>query len=125
MDVQITVETSSEKGEKRIHRLDGISRPYGGTCPEGFGLLLEDGERIVAQIQKPILFDQVEEINRKSRVCPVCRQIRAIHDHRMRALEALVGRFRIKVARLPLCSCDTRSAAFHGGPRSPLACLFP
>jgi hypothetical protein len=40
------------------------------TCPEGFGLRLEDGKRIVGQIQRAILSDQVEEITRESRVCP-------------------------------------------------------
>lgn len=31
--------------EKRTHQFEGISRPYWVTCPEGFGLRLEDGKR--------------------------------------------------------------------------------
>ncbi len=62
MDVRITVETTFDNGETRTHELDDISRPYRITCPEGFGLRLEDGKRIVGQIQKAILSDQVDEI---------------------------------------------------------------
>ncbi|EAQ24869.1 hypothetical protein ROS217_02125 [Roseovarius sp. 217] len=69
MDVRIIIETTFDNGEKRIHQLDGISRPYRVTCPEGFGLRLEDGKRIVEQIQRAILCDQVEEISRERRVC--------------------------------------------------------
>lgn len=70
MDVRITVETTFDNGEKRIHQLDGISRPYQATCPEGFGLRVEDGKRVVEQIQQAILCDQVEAITRESRICP-------------------------------------------------------
>jgi hypothetical protein len=59
MDVRITVETTFDNGEKRIDRVDGISRPYRVTCTEGFGLRLEDGKRVVEQIQQAILCDQV------------------------------------------------------------------
>lgn len=61
MDVRIPVVTTFGNGEKRFHQLDSISRPSRATCPEGFGLFLEDGLRIVGQIQKAILCDQVEE----------------------------------------------------------------
>ena len=44
MDVRITVETTFDNGEKRTHQLYSISRPYRVTCPEGFGLRLEDGK---------------------------------------------------------------------------------
>lgn len=72
MDVRITVETTFDNGEKRTHQLDTISRPYRVTYQEAFGLRLEDGKKIVGQIQKAILCDQVEEIIRESRVCPTC-----------------------------------------------------
>ena len=125
MDVRITVETTFDNGEKRTHQLDGISRPYRVTCPEGFGLRLEDGKRVVEQIQRAILCDQVEEITRESRVCPTCASVRAIHDYRTRVLDTLFGRLRVKAARLRRCSCDVRSAAMPGGPLSPLAVFFP
>ena len=79
MDVRITVETTFENGEKRIHQLDCISRPYRVTCPEVFGLRLEDRKRVVERIQQAILCDQVEETTRESRVCPTCSSVRAIH----------------------------------------------
>lgn len=71
MDVRITVETPFDDGEKRIHQLESISRPYRVSCPEGFGLRLEDGKRFVGQIQKAILCDQIEGVTRESRVCPL------------------------------------------------------
>ena len=70
MDVRITVETTVDNGEKRVHQLDTISRPYRINCPEGFGLRLEDGKMIVGQIQEVILCDQIEEVTRESRICP-------------------------------------------------------
>jgi hypothetical protein len=47
MDVRITVETTFDNGEKRTHQLDGISRPYRVTCPDGIGLRLEGGKRCI------------------------------------------------------------------------------
>ena len=98
MDVRITVETTFDNGEKRIHQLDGISRPYPVTCAEGFGLRLEDGKRVVDKIQRAVLCDQVEEITHESRVCPTCASVRAIHDYRTRVLDTLFGRVRVKAA---------------------------
>ncbi len=83
MDVRIMVETTFDNGEKRTHQLDTISRPYRVTYPEGFGLRLEDGKKIVGQIQKAILCDQIEEIIRESRVCPTCSRLlerQALHS---------------------------------------------
>ena len=78
-------------GEKRIHQLEGISRPYRVTCLEGFGLRLEDGKRATEQIQRAILCDQVEEITRECRACPTCSRVRAIHDYRTRVFDTLFG----------------------------------
>jgi hypothetical protein len=108
MDFRITVETTVDNGEKRTHQVEGISRPYRVTCPEGFGLCVEDGKRVVEQIQRPVLCDQVEEINRESRVCPTCASVRAIHDYRTRVLDTLFGRIRVKATRLRRCPCDAR-----------------
>ncbi len=125
MDVRTTVETTFDNGEKRIHQLDGISRPYRVTCPDGTGLRLEDGKRIVEQIQRVVFCDQVDEIIRENRVCPDCALVRAIHLYRTRDLDAPFGRVRVRAARLRRCSCDVRSAAMLGGPISPLASFFP
>lgn len=38
MDIRITIETTFDNGEKRTHQLDGISRPYRVTGPDGIGL---------------------------------------------------------------------------------------
>lgn len=124
MHVLITVETTFKNGEKRIHQLDGISRPYRVTCPEGFGLLLEDGKRIVEQIQRPIICDHVGEINRESCVCPMCASVR-VHGYRTRVLDTLLGRLRVKAARLRRCPCDARLVTMPAGPISPPAFFFP
>jgi hypothetical protein len=55
MDVRITIETTFDNGEKRTLQLEGIFRPYRVTCPDGIGLRLEDGKRIVAPIQSVVL----------------------------------------------------------------------
>jgi hypothetical protein len=99
MDVRITIETTFDNGEKRTHQLEGISRPYCVTCPDGIGLRLEDGKRIVEQIQRVVLYDQIDEIIRESRVCLDCASVRAIHDYRTRVLDTLFGRLRVKAAR--------------------------
>lgn len=100
MDVRITIETTFDNGEKRTHQLDGISRPYRVTCPDGIGLRLEDGKRIVEQVQRVVLYDQVDEIIRESRVCPDCASVRPIYDYRTRDLDTLFGRVRFKAARV-------------------------
>lgn len=124
MDVRITVETTFDNGEKHTHQLEGISRPYRVTCPEGFGLRLEDGKRVVEQIQRAILCDQVEEITHESRVCPTCASVRAIHDYRTSVLDTLFGRIQVKAARLRRCPCDARIAESSGGAISPLDYFF-
>lgn len=114
MDVQIAIETTFDNGERRTHQLDGISRPYRVTCPEGFGLRLENGKRVIEQIQRAILCDQVEEITRESRVCPTCAEVSAIHDYRARVLDTLFGRVRRKAARLPLfLRCEVSGDAWR------------
>ena len=105
MDLRIRVETAFDTGEKRIHQLNGISRPHRVTCPEGFGLRLEDGKRVVEQIQQAILCDQIEEVTRESRACPACSSVRAIHDYRTRDLDTLFGRF---ASRLRACALFLR-----------------
>jgi len=90
----------STNGEKRTHQLDTISRTCWVSCPEGFGLRLEDGKKIDGQIQKAILNDQIEEVTRESRVCPTCASVRAIHDYRSRVLNTLFGRVRVKTVPL-------------------------
>lgn len=125
MEVRIAVETTFDNREKRTLQLEGNSRPFRVTCPEGFGLRLEDGKRVVEQIQRGILCDQVEEITRESRVRPTCASVRAIHDYRTRVLDTLIGRVQVKAARLRRCPCDAGSAASSGGPVSPLAYFFP
>ena len=56
----------------RTHHVGCISRPYRVTCPDGIGLRLEEGNRIVEQIQRVVLYDQDDEVIRESRVCPDC-----------------------------------------------------
>jgi hypothetical protein len=95
MHVRITVETTFDKDAKRIHQLDGISRPHRVTCPEGFGRYLADGKWVFKQVQQAILCDQVEEISRESREsgdCPACSPVRASHDYRRRVQDTLFGR---------------------------------
>lgn len=72
MEVRITVETTFDNGDKRTHQLDGVSRAYRVTCPDGIGLRLEDRKKIFEQIRRQMLFDQVDEISRESCVCPDC-----------------------------------------------------
>lgn len=125
LDLRITIETTFDNGEKRIHELDGISRPYRVTRPEGFGLRLEEGKRVVERIQRAVLCDQVEEITRESRVCPTCASMRAIRGYRTRILDTLFGRIQVKAARLRRCPCDAGSSTNSGGPISPLTYFFP
>ncbi len=68
-DVRSAVEAAFDNGKKRIHQLDGGSRPYRVTCPEGSGLRPKDGKRVAGQIQQASLCDQVKESTRESRVC--------------------------------------------------------
>jgi len=74
MDVRFTVETTFDNGEKRTHQLDSISRPYRVTCPEGFGLRLEDGKRVVEQIQRAIL-------GSVANFCKMLKRLSCGHDY--------------------------------------------
>ena len=72
MDVRIIVETTFENGTTKTLSLGRLSRPFGSTQPEGFGLLLEDAKSMLWQLQKAILLDQIKEISEASRICPDC-----------------------------------------------------
>jgi hypothetical protein len=124
MDVRITVEPAFDNGKKRIHQLDGGSRPYRVTCPEGLGLRPKDGKRVAGQIQQASLCDQVKPITRESRVCPACSPVRAIHDCRTRNLDTFFGRVSVKAARLRRCSCNAKGGAAPSAPLFPLAFSF-
>jgi hypothetical protein len=125
MDVRIIVETTFENGTTNTLSLGRLSRPFGSTQPEGFGLLLEDAKSMLWQLQKAILLDQIKEISEASRVCPDCSKIRAIHDYRPRVLDTLFGRFQVKAPRIRRCACNAKSDVALGGPLSPLAHFFP
>ena len=125
MDVRIIVETTFENGTTKTLSLGRLSRPFGSTQPEGFGLLLEDAKSMLWQLQKAILLDQIKEFSEASRVCPDCSKIRAIHDYRPRVLDTLFGRFQVKAPRIRRCACNAKSDVALGGPLSPLAHFSP
>jgi len=125
MDVRIIVETTFENGTTKTRRLGRLSRPFRGTQPAGFGLLLEDAKTMLWQLQQAILLDQIEEISDASRVCPDCNKVRAIHDYRPRVLDTLFGRFQVEAPRIRRCACNAKSDVALGGPLSPLARFFP
>lgn len=52
----------------------------------------DKGERIIEQIQRAVLCDQVEEITREIRVCPDRASVRAIHDYRTHDLDTGVDK---------------------------------
>lgn len=99
MEVRIIIETTFDNGRNaHTHQLEGISRPYRVTCPDGIGLRL-DGKRIVEQIKRVILYDQVDAIIRESRACPDCATVHAIHDYHTCDLGTLVnGRVKVSYA---------------------------
>lgn len=69
MDVRIIVEPRFEDGTTKTCRLGCLSRPFRRTQPEGFGLLLEDAKKILAQLPNVILLDQIEGVSEASRIC--------------------------------------------------------
>jgi hypothetical protein len=93
MDVRIIVETTFENGTTKTLSLGRLSRQFGSTQPEGFGLLLEDAKSMLWQLQKAILLDQIEETSEASRICPDCNGVRAIHDYRPMVFGTAYRRF--------------------------------
>ena len=103
MDVRITVETSSETGEKRTEEL--LHLRLADQCHSHLGLRLEQAKVLLVQLQGSILRLQMEEISAASRTCPCCGRTRPVHDYRSRVLDTLFGRFRLRVLRRRKCSC--------------------
>lgn len=103
MDVRITVETTSERGERRTEELRRFS--LNDQCHSELGLKLEQGKAILAQLQGSILRSQIEEISAASRLCPRCGLSRPVHDYRTRVLDTLFGRFRLRILRRRKCAC--------------------
>ena len=99
MDVRITIETIFEDGKPRKHALGTWSRPFQKMSGEAIGLMLEDAKTILAQLQKAIVQDQVEEMSQACRPCPGCGRVRRIHDYRSRTLDTMFGRFTVRTPR--------------------------
>lgn len=125
MDVRITVETIFEDGKTRKHALGIWSRPFRKMSGEAIGLMLEDAKAIVAQLQKAIVQDQVEEMSQACRPCPGCERVRPIHDYRSRTLDTMFGRFTVRAPRIKLCSCQADAGGRIGSPLSPLSYFLP
>ena len=84
MDVRITVETSSETGEKRTEELLHLS--LADQCHSHLELRLEQAKAPLVQLQGSILRHQMEEISAASRTCPCCGCTRPVHDYRTRVV---------------------------------------
>jgi hypothetical protein len=69
------------------------------------GLMLEDGKRIMAFLQKRVLTDQLHEHCRSSRRCSICAGLRAIKDHRHRVIDSVFGRVNVVAPRYERCRC--------------------
>ena len=117
MDVQISVETTTEAGQKRKQQIIRFNLP--GQRHGDLGLKLEHSKVLLAQLQKSIVQHQIEEISDASRCCPCCGRTMPIHDYRTRVLDTLFGRFPLRVPRRKcFCRCG------KGGSLSPLSQVF-
>jgi hypothetical protein len=125
MDVRIVVETVFENGTTRKHELGAWSRPFRQMSGEAVGLTLEDAKAVLAQIQKTIVQDQVEEMSEACRPCPGCGHVRRIHDYRSRKLETMFGRLSVRAPRIKLCACQADAHGRIGSPLSPLSYFLP
>lgn len=125
MDMQITVETTFENGDKRTHCLGLLSQPSLASDPEAFGLRLEDAKSILGQIEKVVLTDQVAEFCEARRICQSCQRVCAIHDYRTRHLDTLFGRFKLKAPRFVRCSCAAKSGNGLRRLPPPVTEIFP
>lgn len=98
---------------------------------EAIGLILEGAKTILAQLQKAIVQDQVEEMSQAFRPCPACRpcpgcgRVRPIHDYRSRTLDTMFGRFTARAPRIKLCACQPDTTGRIGSPLSPLSYFLP
>ena len=118
MDVRIIVETTFDNGTTKTRRLGCLSRPFRRTQTEGLGLLLEDEDMLMGQLQTATLLDQFEAVREASRIGPDCDGVRAMHDLRSPVLDTLFGRFRVKAPRNGRCACNanpmsSRADRFH------------
>jgi len=125
MDVRIMVETIFEDETTRKHKLGTWSRPFQKMSGEAVGLMLEDAKLILAQMQKTIVQDQVEEMLQACRLCPVCGCSRRIHDYRLRQLDTMFGRVTVRAPRVKLCVCQADTEGKVGSPLSPLSYFLP
>lgn len=97
MDVRIIVEITTEAGKKRTQHLVHVN--LHGQRYGDLGLNLEHSKATLAQLKRYNFQHQIEEISDASRCCPCCGRTMPIHDFRTRVIDAVFGRFPLRVPR--------------------------
>ena len=62
-----------------------------GLTADEIGLSLEEAKQVLAELQRLVVQDQMEEYTLCARVCPACLTMRRQRDCRTRTIQTLLG----------------------------------
>jgi hypothetical protein len=100
--VQLVVEY--EDGEEPIvEEIGCLCR--GDLLPETLGLTLDEGQAILARIQKTMVAEQAAAFVEQQRACPYCGKRRANKGNHEIVYRSLFGKLRIQSPRFYACTC--------------------
>jgi hypothetical protein len=124
MEWTIRLEARTGWGEMRTCEIGVLRRRPGDLTADGVGLTLAEAKALLAELQRRIVQDQIDEYIACARVCPDCMKLRQQRDQRTRTLQTLFGTVKVAAPRIRLCACaDTLGMADVSF--SPLAQVLP
>jgi hypothetical protein len=87
----------------------GSLNPRACRSAEDVGLQLADGKRILGRLQEIVVCEQLQRHCQAARLCPGCRRLRHLKDHRRRRFDTIFGRLSLRAPRFDGCShCGER-----------------
>ena len=104
----ITVKWHREDGRITTTQLATLN-PRACRSAEDVGLQLADGKRILGRLQEIVVCEQLQRHCQAARLCPGCRRLRHLKDHRRRRFDTIFGRLSLRAPRFDGCShCGER-----------------
>ncbi len=122
MKVVVRAQLITDWGEVSDIVVAEVGRPAIAFDANTLGLSLNDGKRILQQLQQVFAAAQADELCALHRACQRCRRWNPIKDYRQRKVETVFGPIRLTSPRIVSCPCEP--PWYLETPYSPLVALI-
>ncbi len=124
MQWTVRLEARTSQGEVKTTELVTFNRPgVVGTLAE-VGLMLAEGNTLLAKLQASMLCGQVAAYAAHRRACTACGVLQPLKDRRTRRLQTLFGTVEVEAPRFKVCRCGPSAPMVEARTFSPVCALL-